>query len=287
MSELTTTRARAWALRRADGAVLGFTDHDRDLAFDGIAFRAGTGMTAGAIVQGTGLSVDNTEATGALSDAALTEGDILAGLYDGAELTIWEVDWTDPAWRRILFRGSLGEITRLDRAFKAELRGLTEPLAKAGGRVFGALCPAVLGDARCGFDLTQPGFAAEVALLAVAEGGAVLEIAELPEFAADWFVDGAARFLDGAAGGMVVPVRREESLPARRRLYLWSAPGFEPAPGDTLRIEAGCDKRFQTCRLKFLNQQNFQGFPHIPSEDWLQATPRVDGPNTGGSLLHG
>jgi len=115
----------------------------------------------------------------------------------------------------------------------------------------------------------------------------VLEIAELPEFAADWFVDGAARFLDGAAAGMVVPVRREEALPGRRRFYLWSAPGFEPAPGDTLRIEAGCDKRFQTCRLKFLNQQNFQGFPHIPSEDWLQATPRIDGPNTGGSLTHG
>jgi phage conserved hypothetical protein BR0599 len=284
MSELTTTRARAWALTRDDGLVLGFTDHDRDLSFEGITFRAGTGMTASAIVQGTGLAVDNTEATGALSDAALTEGDILAGLYDGADLVVWEVDWADPAWRRVLFRGSLGEITRLDQAFKAELRGMTEPLSKAGGRVFGTLCPAVLGDARCGFDLDLPGFAAEIPLVAVAEGGAMLEIDELPEFAPDWFVDGAARFLTGAAQGMTVPVRREEKTGARRRLHLWSAPGFQPAPGDTLRIEAGCDKRFQTCRLKFLNQVNFQGFPHVPSDDWLQATPRPDGTNTGGSM---
>lgn len=286
MSEMATTRARAWALTRDDGTVLGFTDHDRDLAFDGIAFRAGTGMTASAIVQGTGLAVDNTEAAGALSDAALTEADILAGLYDGAELIIWEVDWTDTNWRRVLFRGSLGEITRLDQAFKAELRGLTEPLSKSGGRVFGALCPAVLGDARCTFDLDQPGFHAEVPLVAVAEGGAVLDIVELPEFAAGWFVDGAARFLDGAAEGITVPVRREERIGPLRRLHLWSAPGFSPAPGDTLRLEAGCDKRFQTCRLKFLNQLNFQGFPHVPSDDWLQATPRVGGDNSGGALGH-
>ena len=287
MSELTTTRARAWALTREDGTVLGFTDHDRDLAFDGIAFRAGTGMTASAIMQGTGLAVDNTEAAGALSDAALTEADILAGLYDGAALTIWEVDWTDTAWRRVLFRGSLGAITRLDRAFKADLRGLTEPLSKSGGRVFGALCPAVLGDARCAFDLGQPGFFAEVPLVGVAEGGSILDITEIPEFATDWFVDGAARFLDGAAAGMAVPVRREEKIGPLRRLHLWSAPGFAPAPGDTLRLEAGCDKRFRTCRLKFLNQVNFQGFPHVPSDDWLQATPRVDGTNDGGSLGHG
>ena len=52
MMDLTTTRARAWALTRADGVVMGFTDHDRDLSFDGITFRAGTGMTASAIAYG-------------------------------------------------------------------------------------------------------------------------------------------------------------------------------------------------------------------------------------------
>ncbi len=273
MSEIITTRARAWALQRADGTVLGFTDHDRDLAFEGIAFRAGTGMTASAIVQGTGLAVDNTEAAGALSDAALREEDILAGAYDSATLTIWEVDWRDVAWRRVLFRGSLGEITRAGGAFKTELRGLTEPLSKVGGRVFGALCPAVLGDARCGFDLSLTGFAAEIRVAAVAEGGAVLDIPELPEFADGWFVDGRARFLDGRAAGLSGPVRREERTGGLRRLHLWSAPGIEPAPGDLLRIEAGCDKRFATCRLKFLNALNFRGFPHVPADGWLMVTP--------------
>jgi hypothetical protein len=31
----TTTLCRCWKLIRKDGTVLGFTDHDRDIAFDG------------------------------------------------------------------------------------------------------------------------------------------------------------------------------------------------------------------------------------------------------------
>ncbi|GAB4269127.1 MAG: DUF2163 domain-containing protein [Pararhodobacter sp.] len=287
MSDRTTTRARAWALTRRDGLVLGFTDHDRDLVFDGITFRAGAGMTASALVQAAGLATDNTEAAGALSDAGLTEADILAGRYDGAELVIHEVDWTDTAARRILFRGTLGEITRAGGAFRAELRGLSEPLSIGGGRVFGTLCPAVLGDARCGFDLGQAGFSVEAALTAVSGGGARLDLPEMPEFAADWFVDGSVRFLTGAAEGLVAMVRREEPLGALRRLHLWAAPGAMPVAGDRVRLVAGCDKRLETCRYKFSNVLNFQGFPHVPADDWLMATPSASDENAGGSLTNG
>ena len=283
MSDLTTTRARAWALERSDGVVLGFTDHDRDLGFDGIDFRARTGMTARALVQATGLSVDNTEAAGALSDAGLTEGDILAGRYDGARLTIWEVDWAAPADRRMLFRGSLGEITRAGGAFKAELRGLSEALSHGGGRVFGAVCPAVLGDGACGFNLSLPGFSVEAALLAVEEGGAVLDLPLLEDFELGWFAQGRVVVLDGPAEGMVGFIRREERAGGLRRLILWAAPGIAPRPGDRLRLEAGCDKRFETCRLKFANQANFRGFPHVPGDDWLLAVPKGDGRDDGGS----
>ena len=63
----TTTIARAWALTRSDGATLGFTDHDRDLAFEGMIFRAEAGLTARALEQVTGLAVDNSEAVGAFA----------------------------------------------------------------------------------------------------------------------------------------------------------------------------------------------------------------------------
>ncbi len=77
-----TTLCRAWAITRADGEAYGFTDHDRDFNFEGVTFRADTGLTAAALAQSTGLSVDNTEALGALTDAAVREDDIEAGRFD-------------------------------------------------------------------------------------------------------------------------------------------------------------------------------------------------------------
>ena len=41
-----TTLCRCWSLTRRDGEVMGFTDHDRPLAFDGISFAAVTGLEA-------------------------------------------------------------------------------------------------------------------------------------------------------------------------------------------------------------------------------------------------
>ncbi len=280
MSDLTTTRARAWALTRRDGVTLGFTDHDRDLSFDGVVFRAGSGLSAQALVHTLGLSADNTGAVGALSDAGLTEADILAGRYDGADITLWEVDWNAAQDRRILFRGTLGTIARAGGAFRAELRGLAAPLAEARGRVFGAACPAVLGDGACRADLDLPGLRTEAEVLRLEEGGAVLFLPDLPDFAEGWFADGRAAFVTGAAIGLPLMVRRdlvqETTLGLRRVLTLWTAPGVLPAVGDWLSLEAGCDKRFQTCRFKFANAVNFQGFPHIPAEDWLIAPPRAE-----------
>ncbi|NBB98094.1 MAG: DUF2163 domain-containing protein [Alphaproteobacteria bacterium] len=276
----TTTIARAWALTRADGASLGFTDHDRDLGFEGVTFRADAGLTARALEQVTGLAVDNSEAVGALRDAGLTESDIMAGRYDGAELTIWEVNWENTAERRVLFRGSLGEITRTGDAFRAELRGLSEALNQQGGRVYHAACSAVLGDGACRFDTSAPGFSAAVALTDQAED--VLIFAGLDTFAPGWFTHGRITALSGAAEGLVGLIRLDRAEGALRRITLWDSLRVPLAPGDMFRLEAGCDKQAETCRTKFANFLNFRGFPHIPGEDWLTAYPKTGQPNTGG-----
>ena len=39
--------------------------------------------------------------------------------------------------------------------------------------------------------------------------------------------------------------------------------------GNTFDIFAGCDKRFETCQVKFANAANFRGFPHIPGHDTI------------------
>ncbi len=280
-----TTIARAWAITRRDGVVLGFTDHDRALTFDGITFAADAGLSAQALEQLTGLAVDNSEAIGALSDAGLTEADIIAGRYDDAELRIWQVNWTDVTQRALLFRGSLGEITRAGGAFRVELRGLSEALNEAGGRVFHAGCSAVLGDAACKFDLSTGGYTLDLPLIA-ATGAQLLFAAQ--SVAQDWFTHGRATVLSGDAAGLTAMIRDARSLPAtlsapaRFQVGLWAALRAPLVVGDMIRLEAGCDKSAATCQVKFNNFINFRGFPHIPGEDWLAAYPKSGQPNTGG-----
>lgn len=279
-----TTLARCWMVRRRDGVTLGFTDHDRDLVLDGVTFRARTGVTGRALSQGTGLAVDNTEALGALSDASLSEVDIRAGRYDGAEVEIWLVDWSDTGLRRLEFRGTLGEVARTDGAFRAELRGLAEPLGRPLGRVFQKACTAVLGDAACGFDLSQPGFRVDVPAQGIEEGD-VFRLSGLEHVAEGWFAKGRLEVLDGPAAGLSGTVKADRSLPdGLREIVLWQRLGVMPEPGDALRLTAGCDKRAGTCREKFGNFLNFQGFPHVPGDDWSLAVPREGERNDGGPL---
>ena len=83
-----TTLARCWAVTRNDGLTLGFTDHDRDLSFEGISFEPESGFTPSAVESGTGLAPDTHTVQGALQSPKLTEQDLRKGLYDGAEVAI-------------------------------------------------------------------------------------------------------------------------------------------------------------------------------------------------------
>lgn len=267
----TTTIARAWRVRRADGFELGFTDHDAVLTFDGVRFRPDHGMSARALVQATGLSVDNSEAEGALSDDAITERDVLAGRWDGAQVKMWEVDWTDVSARRLIFAGSLGEIARSQGAFRAELRGLSEPLNAARGRVFHPRCSARLGDGHCKLALANETFTTE-AVMADIEDGRVLHFAGFPAYEAGWFERGNLMVLSGEAEGLCGTVKDDTAMQGGRRVIeLWQGLGVAPAVGDRIRLTAGCDKRAVTCQDKFVNFLNFRGFPHLPSEDWIMA----------------
>ncbi len=277
-----TTLCRCWAVVRRDGAVLGFTDHDGVLVFEGVTFRPEDGMSAATIEAGTGLAVDNSEAAGVLSGEGLTEADILAGRFDGAAVTCWLANWRDVAQRAVLFRGSLGEVRRGTGAFHAELRGLAEALNQPLGRVIQAPCAAVLGDGDCGVDLGAAAYSAELPAGEV-EGRKFFTFAGLGDYAGGWFEAGRLRVLEGAASGQVAVIKNDRETPEGRVIETWEALGAEVAAGDLLRLEAGCDKRAGTCREKFANVLNFRGFPDVPGEDWLMAYPVSGQDHDGGS----
>lgn len=276
-----TTIARLWVLTRRDGQRMGFTDHDRDLTLDGLTCRAGAGLSGRALEQVTGLAPDNTEAAGALSDAGLTEGDILAGRYDGAEIQVWEANWRDLAQRRLVFRGALGEITRQGGAFRADLRGLSDGLTQPGGRVYATSCGAVLGDSACRVDLDQPAYSADLIVGQV--NGATLHL-PASDHAAQWFRHGRLLVLSGAAQGLDAMIRDDRLADGARVLTLWQELRAKLAPGDQVRVQAGCDRMAETCRVKFANFLNFRGFPNLPGEDWVAAYPRAGHPRDGRAL---
>lgn len=279
-----TTLARAWTVIRRDGARLGFTDHDRALEIDGVTHAPGTGLTAQAVEQATGLGIDTHSVEGALSSEAVADADLERGLYDGAEVLFWIVDWTEPANRLLEARGRLGAVRRGGHAFEAEVAGLAEAANQPEGRVFARACARRLGDAGCGVTLATPAFRGNATVLTVASEHTVT-VAGLEGYASRWFDRGALAWDSGANAGGVATVKAHRARDGAVSLTLWEAPALPVAPGDALTVTAGCDKSLATCAEKFANALNFGGFPHMPGDDWAVAYPTAGEVHDGGSLF--
>lgn len=281
-----TTLCRCWLVQRTDGVSFGFTDHDEDIAFDGHVFQAGTGLDAASLESSTGLSVDNTQAVGALSAVGLTEEDIQSGRFDGASVHQWLVDWQEPHLKVLLFRGFLGEIKRSGSAFEAELRGLSEVLNQPVGRSYIRNCDRVLGDAKCGINLTLPAYATSAQVAEVTDNR-ILRFQNAGSYASGWFTHGSLTWTSGLNAGVSGVIKSDAVKGALRFVELWSEAGRRISPGDQCTLTVGCDKQHVTCSGKFSNLNNFRGFPDMPGEDWATAYPSGAGVHDGRSRRNG
>lgn len=279
----TTSVCRCWSVARQDGEILGFTDHDADLNFDGLTYRASTGLAPRSLQQSTGLSVDNSEALGILSDDAVREVDITAGRYDKAVVTAWLVNWQDPAQRHKQFKGTMGEISHSEGTFTVELRGLAEALNQPQGQFYQKTCSALLGDERCKVDLSNPVYFVDVTAADILENQS-FRFEHPFGFDEGWFAGGRLQVLTGNAAGLIAVIKSDQNHAEHRELILWESLRADVQGGDLLRLQAGCDKREDTCQLKFFNYENYRGFPHIPGEDWLLSYPVQGDGGTGGKL---
>lgn len=280
------TLCRAWALTRTDGQRLGFTDHDGALSFDGLSFEAASGLTQQAVEQATGLSTDSHTVEGALQSAAISDLDIERGLYDGAEILFYLVDWTDTTSRLLLARGFIGEVRRGDGGFEAEVVGLAERMNQPFGRAFVYSCDLRLGETACGIDLTGPQYRGTGQVVAVGDGQQ-FTVSGLDGFETGWFARGGLTWTSGLNQPEPGHVRAHRKAAGLVTVELWQSPAAAVAVGDGFEITAGCDKTFATCREKFANALNFRGFPHIPGDDWAAAYPNSGENHDGGSLFRG
>ncbi len=260
-----TTLATCWRLERTDGWVRGFTDHDQDLVVDGLAYAASAGFLPSAIKSGADLSVDNLDVDGFLDNEALRAEDLSNGLYDGARIDIFIVNWADLSMGRVVLRrGWLGEVKRADQRFSAEVRGVANKLQQTSGRLYSRLCRTDFGSDECKVDLAP--LTDTLAITAVASGDTFTVATTRPS---GFYTFGTCTFLSAANAGASTEVLQQ----VNQSVQLFTPMPRPIAVGDQVRLVAGCDKTPETCGNRYGNILNFRGEPHIPGNDKVFSYP--------------
>jgi uncharacterized phage protein (TIGR02218 family) len=274
----TTTLCACWRLTLRSGEVMGFTDPDETVVFDGTPFEAQAGFTGSEIHSSTGFSVDNLDASGALKSGQLDEARLKAGDFDNAKIEIWRVNWQDPSQRILQRKGNLGEVSYGQGHFTAEVRGLAHLLNQPKGRLFQYACDATLGDTRCAASV--PNIPAIVVV--VRENS--FDLSGIGAYTDDWFTRGTLLWTTGPNAGRSLAIKRHRALTPNARIDLWHAPKFVIANGEQVFLKAGCDKLFSTCTAKFGNALNFRGMPHMPGRDFVLKVAASGESNNGGKI---
>jgi uncharacterized phage protein (TIGR02218 family) len=231
----STTIARCWRFVRRDGLVVRVTTCSIDLLINGEVYKSRDGVVPTAIEGSPDASVHNSEVNGTLSATLATEADILAGLWDGATVTIFEVNYRDLTMGTLqLQQGTIGNVKAGRSKFNAEVRGLSQALQQTVGRVYMPTCDATLGDSRC-----------KVNLATYTVTGAVTSLASRQQFtdtgrleAFNHFTNGVITWLTGANAGFKEEIGSFVNGVVGLKLPMTN----NIAVGDTYSMVAGCNK---------------------------------------------
>lgn len=255
--------AFCWRLDRRDGVTMGLTSHDRTLSVDGLDYAATPGMLPSAIRQTGTLDAAIMDVEGALSADSLSGRDLAQGRWDGAFVTVFLTEWTEPGalWLE-LARGTLGPVRQVKGSFVAALNGRKALFGRAVAPATSPTCRATLGDSACAVDMA---LRRQVLRVESIDG----ERVSMPGVNGAAYVGGRLRWLNGVRCGLWEGVVGGED----GVLLLEEPPDDAIPPGTLILIEEGCDKRVATCSTRFGNAANFRGEPFLPGNDLLTRYP--------------
>ena len=156
LSDEVTTLAMCWKLKLVNGNILGFTNHDQDIQFDGLTYIAKSGFSASAIASSCGLTVDNMDVDGLIDSESICEKDLLSGVYDNAEIEVFLLNYLDTDGGILKLRkGWLGEIRFNSNHFTTEIRGLLQAFTAKVCDTYSPLCRARFCDKQCKLKVEQ------------------------------------------------------------------------------------------------------------------------------------
>lgn len=259
---------KVWEITRLDEEVLRFTEHDRDIVYDGDTYYATASFDASAIRATADMAVGDIDVQGAFDTEYITAEDLLAGRYNGASFWVGELLWDDPDEGVDILRfGWLGRVKEIGGKFVAELLGPAARLQQTIGEIYSPTCRAEVGDSRCGVTLTE-------------YDGAVASVVSRRQFTQEYlsdeygtlFVYGKITWTTGNNAGLSMDIAEHDDA----TIGLFLPMPFDIEAGDEFTMTGGCDKSLAMCRDRWANVLNFRGEPHAPVSDDLIRGPGAD-----------
>jgi len=300
---------RLFEITRTDATVLRFADHDFPVSFEGNVFIPAY-FGSSATDQTSGLNSNNIELKGALDSSAIKAEEIRAGLYRGANVVIYTVDWQYPFAGQIRKEKYVIESSRwTGELFEAQISGLTAPLNKKVGKSISRDCDVErLGDARCGVAIENHRVYGEVKAVLTARSKFTIEIytdTRSPNYLGTHDLDGLYDFGElkwqntglpngiadsgnGASSndGIISDIKNYVlATSPDSTLAVQIRPPYDVQVGDKFSLVPGCRRVRADCRgLEEtapnnkpwpINMDNFRGFPDMPGTVIVLKSPNA------------
>jgi uncharacterized phage protein (TIGR02218 family) len=259
-----------------------FTDMDVDIPYGGNAYKSGSLRIEGLRrkIQ-VGFSVDSQDVriyalpTDTLWGAAFLSG-VESGLLDGAQVIRTRVVWplvTGNAAHDVLgtpigvwpmFTGYIAEVkgggvTHVEVTVKSALMKLDVGMPR---NYYQQGCLWALYDTGC--TLLQSSFTQTGTVISPSDNILIYPSGGVPtpngaDSLPQYYL-GKLQFTSGVNAGLLVTIATNSTT------YLQLAYALETAPavGNTFSFWPGCSKSFNTCNVKFSNDQNYRGFDRVP-----------------------
>lgn len=297
-----TTRCNILQIKPPRESAIGYSSINQAITFDAqdgygaVVYQIQSGVELSALVSNAGTEVDNAEAKVLLlSGGSVTEAKINAGVYDGAEFTLYEVNYNDlTAGRcRVVQHGFVGRARTLQgSAFTLELRAVADLLRQEPWEKWQMRCRVRRFGSQVGEEMfpCRYSIAGEwvnaVAVTSVGTESTRTFTASSLAQAANHFAPGMLIFTTGPNTGLSFEV---ESFGAGGVITLAFPAPYAVAPAHQFNLRRDCSREWSghnSCST-YNNRLNFRGEPKIKSADALsvQVPGASVGPGAGGETI--
>jgi uncharacterized phage protein (TIGR02218 family) len=262
-----------WTITRTDGEVFRFTSKDRDFVYGGNTYEACDSLVPSASENVAEVdSAGTMDLSGALG--TIDEGELYAGLFDGAVVEAWLVPWAGEGRPKRLLKGTFGAVEQEDTSFKVELLGDGAKLQQTPlVETLKPSCRWIFGGPGCEKDL---GPLTVTGTIDSAVGQRSFVDAARAE-TAGYFRRGRVTFTSGDNDGISAEIKEHE---AGGSFTLWPRLPYAILAGVTYEMTPGCtnlkasDAGCNGCTA-WGNLPRYGGFDKVPGGDKRSAAANV------------